>query len=84
MMVDSSIALNPSLAKSLPYDTLTDLAPVSLLATAPVILVAHPKVKAGTVQDFVALARARPGAFNYASGGNGSSTHLGGELRAIG
>jgi tripartite-type tricarboxylate transporter receptor subunit TctC len=79
VMVDSSIAVNPSL-KPLPYDTLTDFAPVSLLATAPVILVAHPKLPARTLQEFVALAKASPGKFNYASGGNGSSTHLGGEL----
>jgi tripartite-type tricarboxylate transporter receptor subunit TctC len=79
VMVDSSIAVNPSL-KPLPYDTLKDFAPVSLLATAPVILMAHPKVAAKTLAEFVALAKAQPGKFNYASGGNGASTHLGGEL----
>jgi tripartite-type tricarboxylate transporter receptor subunit TctC len=79
VMTDTSIAVNPSL-KPLPYDTINDFAPVSLLATAPVILVAHPKVPAKTLQEFVALAKAQPGKFNYASGGNGSSTHLGGEL----
>jgi tripartite-type tricarboxylate transporter receptor subunit TctC len=80
LMTDSSIAFNPSLLKSLPYDTLRDLEPVSLLATAPVILVAHPKIGATTLREFVSLAKAQPGKFNYASGGNGSSTHLGGEL----
>ena len=80
VMTDTSIALNPSLQKNLPYDTLKDFAPVSLLATAPVILVAHPKVEAKTIQEFVALAKAKPGQLNYASGGNGASTHLGGEL----
>src|SRR5213075_724643 len=79
VMTDTSIAVNPSL-KPLPYDTISDFAPVSLLATAPVILVAHPKVPARTLQEFVALAKAQPGRFNYASGGNGASTHLGGEL----
>ncbi|MEA2929816.1 MAG: hypothetical protein QOG38_2244 [Hyphomicrobiales bacterium] len=79
VMTDTSIAVNPSL-KPLPYDTLNDFAPVSLLATAPVILMAHPKVPAKTLQEFVALAKASPGKFNYASGGNGASTHLGGEL----
>jgi tripartite-type tricarboxylate transporter receptor subunit TctC len=79
-MTDSSIGVNPSLLKSMPYDALKDLEPVSLLATASVILVAHPKVPARTLKDFVALAKAQPGKFNYASGGNGSSTHLGGEL----
>ncbi len=79
VMTDTSIAVNPSL-KALPYDTLKDFEPVSLLAAAPVILVAHPSVPAKTLQEFVTLAKAQPGKFNYASGGNGASTHLGGEL----
>ena len=57
VMTDTSIAVNPSL-KPLPYDTIKDFEPVSLLATAPVILVAHPKVPAKTLQEFVALAKA--------------------------
>jgi tripartite-type tricarboxylate transporter receptor subunit TctC len=80
VMTDTSIAVNPSLLKSMPYDALKDLEPVSLLATAPVILVAHPKVSAKTLKEFVSLAKAQPGKLNYASGGNGASTHLGGEL----
>jgi len=79
VMTDTSIAVNPSL-KPLPYDTIKDFEPVSLLATAPVILVAHPSVPAKTLQEFVALAKREPGKFNYASGGIGASTHLGGEL----
>ena len=79
VMTDTSIAVNPSL-KPLPYDTLTDFQTVSLIAAAPVILMAHPKVPVKTLQEFVALAKAQPGKFNYASGGNGASTHLGGEL----
>ena len=80
VMTDTSIALNPSLQKNLPYDTLKDFEPVSLLATAPVILVAHPKVPAKTIQEFVGSRKNQPGQLNYASGGNGASTHLGGEL----
>ncbi len=80
VMTDTSIAVNPSLHKNLPYDTLKDFEPVSLLATAPVILVAHPKVPAKTIQEFVSFAKEHPGKLNYASGGNGASTHLGGEL----
>ena len=79
VMTDTSIAVNPSL-KPLPYDTINDFVPVSLLATAPVILMAHPKVPAKTLQEFIALAKTSPGKFTYASGGNGASTHLGGEL----
>jgi tripartite-type tricarboxylate transporter receptor subunit TctC len=79
VMTDTSIAVNPSL-KPLPYDTIKDFEPVSLLAAAPVILVAHPSVPAKTLAEFVALAKREPGKLNYASGGIGASTHLGGEL----
>ena len=54
--------------------------PVSLLASAPVILIVHPSVPVKTTKEFVALARVKPGHLNFASGGPGSSTHLGGEL----
>jgi tripartite-type tricarboxylate transporter receptor subunit TctC len=80
LMVDTSFTVNPNLFPKLPFDTLKDFAPVTLLAAAPVILVAHPSVPANTVQELVALAKAKPGTLNYASGGNGASTHLGGEL----
>jgi len=79
VMTDTSIAVNPSI-RPLPYDTINDFVPVSLLATAPVILVAHPSMPAKTLAEFIALAKAKPGELNYASGGIGSSTHLGGEL----
>src|SRR5437763_2110062 len=79
VMTDTSIAVNPSL-KPLPYDSINDFAPVSLLATAPVILVAHPSVPAKTLAEFIELAKLKPGELNYASGGIGASTHLGGEL----
>jgi tripartite-type tricarboxylate transporter receptor subunit TctC len=78
--VDTAFATNPSLYRKLPYDPIKDLAPVSLLATAPVILIVHPSVPATTVTELVALAKARPGQLNFASGGAGSSTHLGVEL----
>src|SRR5205814_4342465 len=59
---------------------LKDLAPVIHLAAAPVILVLHPSVPAQSVKQLVALAKSKPGALAYASGGNGASTHLAGEL----
>lgn len=80
LMVDTSFTTNPSLYSKLPYDSTRDFAPVSLLASAPVILIVHPSVPVKTVKEFVALAKARPGQLNFASGGPGSSTHLGGEL----
>jgi len=80
LMTDTSLTVNPSLYRKMPYDTLKDLAPVILAASAPVILVAHPSLPARSVKELVALARARKGELNYASGGVGASTHLGGEL----
>jgi tripartite-type tricarboxylate transporter receptor subunit TctC len=80
LMVDTSFTTNPSLYSKLPYDSTRDFAPVSLMAAAPVILIVHPSVPVRTVKEFVALAKAKPGQLNFASGGPGSSTHLGGEL----
>jgi tripartite-type tricarboxylate transporter receptor subunit TctC len=80
LMVDTSFTTNPSLYSKLPYDSARDFAPVSLMASAPVILIVHPSVPVRTVREFVALAKAKPGQLNFASGGPGSSTHLGGEL----
>jgi len=80
LMVDTAFETNPSLYSKLPYDSLKDFAPVSLSATAPVILIIHPSVPVRTLKELVALARAQPGALNFASGGPGSSTHLGVEL----
>jgi tripartite-type tricarboxylate transporter receptor subunit TctC len=80
VVVDSSFAINPSLFPQLPYDSAKDFAPVSLLATGPVILLAHPGAPMRTLQDLVTQAKAQPGRFSYASGGNGASTHLAGEL----
>ena len=80
LMIDSAIAVNPFLYARLPFDTERDLQPVSLLATAPVILVAHPSFPPRTVKEVLDYARAHPGAVNFASGGNGASTHLAGEM----
>jgi len=80
LMVDTAFMTNPSLYSKLPYDSVKDFTPVSLTATAPVIMIVHPSVPVRTVKELVALARARPGALNFASGGPGSSTHLGVEL----
>ena len=76
----TSLAINPSAHRSLPYDPVKDFAPVALCVTTPLYLVVHPSVPARSVKDLVALARARPGRLTYASGGNGSSNHLAGEL----
>jgi tripartite-type tricarboxylate transporter receptor subunit TctC len=71
-----SHAVNPKLHANLPYDPIRDFAPITLIASAPSVLVVHPSVPAGTLKEFTALAKARPGKFNYASNGNGSSAQL--------
>jgi len=80
LMIDSAIAVNPFLYSRLPFDTERDLQPVSLVATAPVILVTHPSFPPRTLADLLAYLRANPGKVNFASGGNGASTHLSGEM----
>jgi tripartite-type tricarboxylate transporter receptor subunit TctC len=76
-----SLIMNPLMGK-VPYNTARDFAPVSLMATAPNVLVVHPSVPAKTVKELIALARAQPGRLNYASGGAGSSAHLAAALFA--
>ena len=80
LYVSSPHAVNPIMYRKLPYDTLKDLAPISEVATAASILVVHPSLPARTVREFVALAKARPGQIDYASGGAGGSPHLATEL----
>ena len=80
LVVDSAFTVNPSLYAKMPYHNEKDFTPISLLASAPVIMVVHPSVPAKTVKELVALAKARPAQVNFASGGTGSSTHLGVEL----
>ena len=70
----------PSLYSKVPYDFVKDLQPVTLLATLPFLLVAHPSLPVKNVQELVQLARARPGKLNYASSGNGTTAHLAGEM----
>jgi tripartite-type tricarboxylate transporter receptor subunit TctC len=76
----TSLAINPSAHQSLPYDPVKDFAPISLAVTTPLYLVLHPTVPAKSVKDLIAIARTQPGKLTFASGGNGSSNHLAGEL----
>jgi tripartite-type tricarboxylate transporter receptor subunit TctC len=75
-----SLAFNAGLYKKLSYDALRDLAPITLVAVQPNILVIHPSLPAKTLKDFIALAQANPGKYTYCSAGTGSGTHLAGEL----
>ena len=80
LYVSSPHAVNPSLYRKLPFDTLKDLAPISEIASSPSILVVHPSLPARTVRELIALGKARPGQIDYASGGSGGSPHLATEL----
>jgi tripartite-type tricarboxylate transporter receptor subunit TctC len=71
-----SHVVNPNLHARLPYDPVRDFTPITLLATAPSVLVVNPAVPARTVAEFTAYARAHPGELNYASNGNGSAAQL--------
>ena len=75
----SNLAINQHLMSKLPYDPVKDFAPITLIATSPNLLVVHPSLPARSVNDLVALAKARPGSINYASAGNGSPGHLAAE-----
>ena len=72
----SNLAINPHLVAKLPYDPVRDFSPVTLVAGSPSLLVVHPSLPVYSVKDLVALARARPGAVNYASAGSGSPGHI--------
>ncbi len=76
----STQAMNVGLYRSLPYDPVADFAPVSGVATSPNLLVVHPSTGIADVPALIARARARPGVLTYASGGNGTSSHLAAEL----
>jgi len=72
--------LTPLMLPNVPFDPLRDFAPVAMLVMSPQVLVTHPSVAAGSVKELVALAKAKPGALNFASVGTGTAPHLGGEL----
>lgn len=76
----TSLAINPAVNRNLPYDPIRDFAPLSLCVTTPLFLAVHPSVPAKNVSELIALAKRQPGKLTFASGGNGSSNHLAGEL----
>jgi len=75
----SSIAVAPNLYQHLPYDLLRDFAPVTEVATGPIVLAIHASLPVQNVKELIALAKARPGKLNFGSSGNGTSLHLAGE-----
>src|SRR5215470_15736134 len=80
MTTESSLVIAPHIGVALSYDPLKDLAPISLLTRNTVVLVVHPSMPVTTLQDYIVLARARPGQMFYASSGVGGPNHLAGEI----
>lgn len=74
------LVVNPTLYQKLAFDPAKDFAPVALIASVPIVLAVNPAVKANTVAELIALAKAQPGKINFGSSGNGSTNHLSGEL----
>ncbi len=83
MVVTSGHAIHPSLIPYLPYDTVKDFAAVATVSSTEFVLVLHPSVPANNLQEFIALAKSKPGQLNYASSGSGGGPHLAAELFSI-
>src|SRR5262249_35720491 len=80
LATDGPLTVAASLHKFVPYDWKRDFAPVSMIAVGPQILIVNPKLPARTLAEFIALAKQKPGALNYASIGIGTAPHLAAEL----
>ena len=79
--ISNNHAVNPSVFKKLPYDSLNDITPISVVGGSPFVLVVNPtKVSAKNAKELAAFLKARPGEFNYGSSGNGTIIHLAGEM----
>ncbi len=74
------LTVNPSLHRTLPYDTLRDFAPITLVSIVPSVLAVHPSLPVKSVKQLIAFAKAHPGELNFSSSGNGGSGHLAGEM----
>jgi tripartite-type tricarboxylate transporter receptor subunit TctC len=79
VLVAPSLAISPTLYSKINYDPVKDFAPVSLVATVPNVMITQPSMP-GNLQEFIAQVKAKPGAYNFGSGGAGTSNHLAGEL----
>lgn len=79
-LVSSNHVINPSIYPSVPFDSLKDITPITVLGASTMILAVNPSVPAKTTQELIALAKASPGKLNFASSGNGTTLHLAAEL----
>ena len=80
LMNTPPVAINMSLYKNLPFDTVRDLTAISVFSSTPNVLTVHPSVPVRNVKELIALARSKPGVLNFSSGGPGTTQHLSGEL----
>lgn len=76
MVTANTFVMTPPLYKNVPYDVVKDFTPIGMIALGQLVLVIHPSVKAATLPEFIALAKAQPGKIDYASPGNGTPQHL--------
>lgn len=79
-LVSNNHVINPSVFRTMPFDAIRDVTPISVIGTTPLVLVVNPKVPAKNVKELVALLKAKPDSYNYASSGNGTIIHLAGEM----
>ena len=79
-IVSNNHVIYPSVLKSVPFDPVADITPIALIGATPMVLVVNPKLPAKNIQEFIALLKANPGKYNYASSGNGTILHLAAEL----
>ena len=80
LLANAAFGTNPALIKDLPYDTLRDFAPVTLVADSPLVFVAHPSLNVSNIKELIAAAKARPGQINYGSSTPGTGGHLSVEM----
>jgi len=80
LMVSAGHTINPAMIRKLPYDSVRDFAPISIIADVPTAFVVHPSLPAKSLKEFIAIARARPGEINYSTAGRGTVGHLAAEL----
>ena len=79
-MVSNNHVINPSVYKSMPFDSAEDITTIAVMGTTPFVLVVNPKLPAKNMKELIAFLKAKPGAYNYASSGNGTIIHLAGEM----
>ena len=79
-LASATHSVNPALRKGLPYDTLKDFEPITLVAQSPLVFIAHPSLGVSSIKELIAAARAKPGRINYASSGPGTGGHMSVEL----